>query len=298
MKPAPFEFYAPSSLDEALTRLSEHGYDAKILAGGQSLIPMMNFRLAQPAVLVDLNNIPSLANISVDERGDLHIGAMVRHSQVERHPLVARHAPLVHETMPHIATHQVRNRGTFGGSIAHADPAAELVAVSVALDGRFLLRSQAGERWVPARDLFIGMFTTLLEPDEILVEGVLPALPARTGTALVEIARRSHDFALVGVAVVVTLDSKEACQDARIVYLSVGDRPVEAVQAAQTLIGQIPTPEAIRVAGDIAAQLDVDPSSDIHASAEYRRHLVKVLTRRALKLAFERAGNHSSYPAS
>jgi CO/xanthine dehydrogenase FAD-binding subunit len=289
MKPAPFEYIAPTTLEEALTRLSEYGYEAKALAGGQSLIPMMNFRLAQPAVLIDLNNIPSLANIGLDEQGDLHIGAMARHSQVERHPLVARYAPLVHETMPHIATHQVRNRGTFGGSIAHADPAAELVAVSVALNGRFRLQSLSGERWVAARDLFVGMFTTLLEPDEILVEGVLPVLPARSGTALVEIARRSHDFALVGVAVVVSLNDRGACQDARIVYLSVGDRPVEANQAASTVIGQPLTPEVIQAAAEIAAQKDVAPSSDIHASAEYRRHLVRVLTRRALKLAFERA---------
>jgi CO/xanthine dehydrogenase FAD-binding subunit len=140
MKPAPFEYIAPTTLEEALTRLSEYGYEAKALAGGQSLIPMMNFRLAQPAVLIDLNNIPSLANIVLDEQGDLHIGAMARHSQVERHPLVAQYAPLVHETMPHIATHQVRNRGTFGGSIAHADPAAELVAVSVALNSQGLVR--------------------------------------------------------------------------------------------------------------------------------------------------------------
>lgn len=291
MKPAPFEYYAPSSLEEALTRLAEHGYDAKVLAGGQSLIPMMNFRLAQPSVLVDLNRVPSLARIDLDERRELHIGAMTRHSVVERDGLVARHAPLIHETMPQIATHQVRNRGTFGGSIAHADPAAELVAVSVALEGRFLLRSQAAERWVPAKDLFVGMFTTALEPDEILVEGAFPALPPRSGTALVEVARRSHDFALVGVAVVVTLDERETCQRAKIVFLSVGDRPVEATQAAGALVGQRPTSEVIQSAAEMAAHMDVDPSSDIHASADYRRHLVEVLSRRALNLAFERAGS-------
>jgi CO/xanthine dehydrogenase FAD-binding subunit len=151
------------------------------------------------------------------------------------------------------------------------------------------LRSQSAERWVEARDLFVGMFTTLLEPEELLVEGVIPAMPSRSGSATLEIARRSHDFALVGVAAVVTLDDRGACQEARLVFFSVGDRPVEASQAARALIGQIPTPEAIRAAAEIAAQEDVDPSSDIHASAEFRRHLVKVLARRALQLAFERA---------
>ena len=293
MKPAPFEYYAPRTVDEALSHLAEHGYDAKVLAGGQSLIPMMNFRLAQPSILIDLNNIAALSSIGVGENGDITIGAMTRHSQVEHDPLVAKYAPLVFETMPHIATSQVRNRGTFGGSIAHADPSAELVAVSVALDGRFHLRSQSGERWVPAKEFFLGMFATLLEPDELLVEALMPSQPPRSGSALLELARRSHDFALVGVAAVVTLDGRNSCQDARIVFLSVGDRPVEAHKAAQLLIGQIPTTEALRAAAEVAAVEDVHPSSDIHATAAYRRHLVKVLTRRVLKLAFERASSNS-----
>jgi aerobic carbon-monoxide dehydrogenase medium subunit len=293
MKPAPFEYYAPTTIDEALSLLSEHGYDAKTLAGGQSLIPMMNFRLVQPALLVDINNIPSLSGIHLDEEGDLHIGAMTRHAQVESDPLVAQVAPLVSETIPHIATSQIRNRGTFGGSIAHADPSAELTAVSVALNGRFLLRSQSNERWVPADEFFLGMFSTILEPDEILVEAAFSPQPPRSGWSMVEISRRPHDFALVGVAAVMTLDDGETCQAVRIVYLSVGDRPVEAHRGADGLINQVPTVEAIRAAAEIAAAEDIDPSSDIHASAEFRRHLVKVLTQRALKTAFERAKGYS-----
>lgn len=289
MKPPPFEYYNPTTVDEALSLLAEHGYDAKPLAGGQSLIPIMNFRLAQPAVLVDLNNISELSYIQPDDRGGLRLGAMTRHHQVEHDPLIAERAPLIFEAMPKIATSQIRSRGTFGGSIAHADPSAELVAVSVALGGRFRLRSQSGEREASASEFFLGMFSTLLEPEELLVEATFPAMPPRTGWALMEVARRPHDFALVGVAVVMSLDDQERCQDTRIVFLSVGDGPVTAHRAAETLKGQVPTPELMRAAAETAAADDIDPSSDIHASAAYRRHLVKVLTRQALELAFERA---------
>jgi carbon-monoxide dehydrogenase medium subunit len=289
MKPPPFEYYNPTTVDEALSLLAEHGYDAKPLAGGQSLIPILNFRLAQPAILVDLNNISELSYIQPDEGGGLRLGAMTRHHQVEHDPLIAERAPLIFEAMPKIATSQIRSRGTFGGSIAHADPSAELVAVSVALGGRFRLRSQSGEREAAASEFFLGMFTTLLEPQELLVEATFPAMPARTGWALMEVARRPHDFALVGVAAVLSLDDQERCQDTRIVFLSVGDGPVTAHHAAEVLRGQVPTPELMRAAAETAAADDVDPSSDIHASAAYRRHLVKVLTRQALELAFKRA---------
>jgi CO/xanthine dehydrogenase FAD-binding subunit len=293
MKPAPFEYYAPATEEEAMSYLSEHGYDAKALAGGQSLIPMMNFRLAQPSILVDLNKISTLSHIHVDEQGELHIGAMTRHATVEHDPLVAKHTPLIYEAMPHIAMPQIRNRGTFGGSMAHADPSAELVAISVALAGRFHLRSQTGERWLPANEFFIGMFTTPMEPDELFIEGVFPALPPRTGWALQEVARRPHDFALVGVATVVTLDQNKRCQSSRIVFLSVSDRPVEAYKAVEVLKNQLPTSEIIRNASEMAAIEDVDPGNDIHASADFRRHLVKVLTGRALTLAFERSNRNS-----
>lgn len=292
MKPAPFEYFAPATEEEALSYLSEHGYDAKALAGGQSLIPMMNFRLAQPSILVDLNNISTLSHIHVDELGELHIGAMTRHARVEHDPLVAKHAPLIAEAMPHIAMPQIRNRGTFGGSMAHADPSAELVAISVALNGRFRLRNQTTERWLPANEFFIGMFTTLMEPEELFLEGVFPPLPPRTGWALQEVARRPHDFALVGVAAVVTLDGNNRCQSSRIVFLSVSDRPVEAHRSVGVLVNQLPTSEVIRNASEVAALEDVDPGNDIHATADFRRHLVRVLTRHALTLAFERANRN------
>jgi carbon-monoxide dehydrogenase medium subunit len=289
MKPAPFDYYAPTTVEQALTHLAEHGDEAKVLAGGQSLVPMMNFRLVQPSVLVDLNPIPDLAFIHPDENGGLRIGALTRHYQVEVDPLVAARTPLLHEAVPKIGYPQIRRRGTMGGSLCHADPSAELVAVSVALNGRFRLRSPTGERWVPAQDFFIGLFTTVLQPDELLVEVALPPLPARTGGSFMEVARRRHDFALVGVAAVVTLDGKGVIRQARMVFLSAGDRPMEAHRAVDVLAGQTPTPEVIRAAAEIAASDDIDPSSDIHATAEFRRHLAKVLARRALDQACRRA---------
>ena len=289
MKPAPFKYYAPTTVDEALAHLAEHGWDAKVLAGGQSLIPLLNFRLAQPAVLVDLNNVSELFYIRPNGNGGLLLGAMTRQSQVEHDPLVAERAPLVHEVMPQIAYPQIRTRGTFGGSLAHADPSAELVAVSLALKARLRLRSQAGERWVPADEFFVGLFTTALEPDELLVEVALPAMPPRSGWSFLQITRRHHDFCLAGVAVLVTLDEQGQCEQARLVFLSVGDGPVDARQAAEMLVGQAPTPEVIGAAAETAASADIDPGSDIHASAEYRRHLSKVLARRTLTQAFDRA---------
>jgi CO/xanthine dehydrogenase FAD-binding subunit len=289
MKPAPFKYHAPTTVDEALARLSEHGWDAKVLAGGQSLIPMMNFRLAQPAVLVDLNNVSELFFVRPARDGGLRVGAMTRQRQVEKDPSIAERAPMLHEAMPKIAYPQIRSRGTLGGSIAHADPSAELVAASVALSGRFRLRSRRGERWVPAEEFFIGLFTTVLEPDELLIEVALPPMPPRSGWSFLEVARRHHDFALVGVAAVVALDKKGLCERSRLVYFSVGDGPVEAHQATGLLNGQVPTEELIREAAETAGDADVDPNSDINASAEYRRHLVKVLGRRALVQAFERA---------
>jgi carbon-monoxide dehydrogenase medium subunit len=250
---------------------------------------MMNFRLAQPSVLVDLNHVSELSYIHPDRDGGLRVGAMTRQRQVERDPLIAERAPLIHEAMPMIAYPQIRSRGTLGGSIAHADPSAELVAASVALSGRFRLRRETGERWVPADEFFLGLFTTVLEPDELLVEVALPPMPLRSGWSFLEVARRHHDFALVGVSAVVALDREGRCEQSRLVYFSVGDGPVEAHKAAELLKDQAPTAEAIREAAETAGQADVDPNSDINASAAYRRHLVKVLGRRALTEAFVRA---------
>ena len=289
MKPAPFDYFSPATVEETLALLDEHGGDAKPLAGGQSLIPAMNFRLARPAVLVDLNRIAELAYVRAAP-GGVAIGAMTRQRAVERSDDVARAAPLLAEAMPSIAHPQIRNRGTMGGSIAHADPSAELPAVMLALDAQFRAKSATGERSIPAGEFFKGMLETALAPGELLVEIAVPPLPARSGTAFLEMARRHGDYALVGVAVVVTLDPRGRCKEAKLGLLSVGDGPVLATEAGKVLAGQSPSEELARAAGDAAATRDVDPPSDIHASAAYRRQLVAVLTRRALARAFERAG--------
>ncbi len=292
MKPAPFVYHRPATLDEALTLLAEHGSEAKPLAGGQSLIPAMNFRLARPPVLVDLNRVAELGYVRAGRDG-LQIGAMTRQRAVERSDAVRGAAPLLAEAMPFIAHPQIRNRGTVGGSLAHADPAAELPAVMLALEARFRARSLKGERWIQAGEFFTGILETALGPDELLLEVVVPKAPARTGYAFAELARRHGDYALVGVAARVTLDRRERCQAARITLFSVGDGPVLAAAAAALLDGQEPSPEAMRAAADAAAQRDIDPPSDIHASAAYRRRLAAVLTRRALARAVERAAQAS-----
>jgi len=288
MKPAPFKYYAPHSIPEVLDLLNEHGYDAKILAGGQSLVPMMNFRLVQPAVLVDINFIPELSYIETHDKG-VRLGAMVRHSQAEKDTLIKEHAPLIHETMPQIATVQIRNRGTIGGSLAHADPSAELVVVSTALEAQFKIQNQKGERLIPASEFFVGLLMTSMEPEDLLVEVQIPPLPSGSGWSLKEVARRPHDFALMGVAAILTLDKKEICTEARMVYLSAGDGPISAPEAANMLIGNKITNELITAAADKAAADEIDPGSDIHATAEFRRHLANVLTRRALEEALQRA---------
>ncbi len=292
MKPAPFAYHRPATLDEALALLAEHGGEAKPLAGGQSLIPAMNFRLARPAVLVDLNRVAELGYVRAGRDG-LQIGAMTRQRAVERSDAVRSVAPLLAEAMPFIAHPQIRNRGTVGGSLAHADPAAELPAVMLALEARFRARGPQGERWIPAGEFFTGILETALGPDELLLEVVVPKSPARTGYAFAELARRRGDYALVGVAARVTLDRRGRCQAARITLFSVGDGPVLAAAAAAMLDGQEPSPEAMRAAADAAAQRDIDPPSDIHASAAYRRRLAAVLTRRALARAVERAAQAS-----
>ncbi|RIK37788.1 MAG: molybdopterin dehydrogenase [Chloroflexi bacterium] len=293
MKPAPFRYFAPQSLDEALALLSEHGYDAKLLAGGQSLVPAMNFRLAQPSVVVDLNRIAELFFLRPAADGGLHIGAMTRQRTLERDPRVAEHAPLLHAAVPHIAHVQIRNRGTIGGSLAHADPAAELPAVVLVLGARLRARSQRGDRWIDAGDFFVSLFTTVLEPDEILVEIDLPPQPLRAGWSIQEVARRHGDYAIVGVTATVTLDETGRCNQARIALLSVGDGPVPAQAGARLLENEFPGPELIAAAADVVATQDIDPASDIHASAAYRRHLARVLTRRALAEAFEQAGQQT-----
>lgn len=288
MKPPPFEYHAPTTLDEALSLLREYGAEAKVLAGGQSLVPSMNFRLAQPAVIVDLNRIPDLAGITVTVQGALQIGAMTRQRAVERSPEVMEHAPLIYETMPFIAHPQIRNRGTIGGSLAHADPSAELPAVAVALNCSIHARSPRGERVIPAAEFFLGVFTTALEPDEILTEIGVPRHAQVMGAAFEEVARRHGDYALVGAAATVALHEDGTVAEIKLVFLSLGDGPVECPAAYGVLLGQTPTEDAIREAVE-ALEVDIDPPTDIHASSAYRRHLAKVLARRTLTKAVGRA---------
>lgn len=288
MKPAPFHYVAPTTLEEALELMGQHGAEAKLLAGGQSLIPVMNFRLAQPAVLVDLNRVSDLDYLRQGGNGGLEIGAMARHSRLERSETVAALAPLLHEAIPYVAHPQIRNRGTAGGSLAHADPAAELPVIMVALQARLRLRRASGERWVEAADFFQGLFTTALEPDEILVEIALPPWPRGSGHAFMELARRHGDYAQAGVAAVVQLDDSGNCRQARLVYLNVGETPL-AVGAAAELIGHVPSVELIAQVAAHAAQEEIDPTGDIHATAAYKRHLAAVLGRRAIWQAVARA---------
>lgn len=290
MKPAPFDYFAPTTVDEALTLLATHGYDAKVLAGGQSLIPTMNFRLAQPAILVDLNNIPDLAYVQPATDGGLRVGAMTRQRTLEKSDLVVQCAPLLHATMPYIAHVQIRNRGTLGGSLAHADPAAELPVIAVALNAQLKVCSKLGERWVSAEDFYVALFTTDLAPDELLMEIVLPPMLPRTGYSIQEVSRRQGDYAIVGVAATVTLDAQGRCHDARIVLLSVGEGPTQARRAMTLLQGETPSPALIAAAAETCATQDIDPTADIHASVAFRRHLANVLTQRALTEAFQRAG--------
>ena len=288
MKPAPFRYVRPSSVDEAIAVLAAEGYGAKPLAGGQSLIPAMNFRLAQPAVLVDLGLLDELRGIRENGNG-LYIGAMTRHSDIERSAAVGEWAPLLAEAMPWIAHSQIRNRGTVGGSLAHADPAAELPAVMLALEARLHLRGPGGNRTVEYCDFCTGFFSTALAPDELITGIEIPALASGTGTAFLEVSRRHGDFALVGVCTVLTLDAVGTCTRASVTLLSVGDGPVCASTAENLLRGRALTPDAVRDAAEAAATSDIDPPADIHASAEYRRQLTRVLTTRALETAARRA---------
>ena len=308
MKPAPFEYHAPDSVEEAISLLAEHGYDAKPLAGGQSLIPAMNFRLARPAVLVDLNRIAELSFIQEAERAEeagplpaagggagdsrdhgLRIGAMTRQRAVERSPLVAERAPLVAEMMPHIAHPPIRSRGTFGGSAVHADPASEIPAALLALEASCRVRGPDGERWIRAEEFFLGLFGTALGPEELLIEVALPGRRPRTGCAFREIARRHGDYALAGLAARLAIGEDGRLRDVRLAYLGVGGAPALAVHAARALEGEAPTATALTEAARVAAT-ELEPMEDMHATAVYRSRLVEVLTREALAVAVERAG--------
>jgi CO/xanthine dehydrogenase FAD-binding subunit len=288
MKPPRFDYLIPRSIDEALGILAQHGEDTKVLAGGQSLVPLLNFRLVRPAHLVDLNDVPGLAGIRIDD-GHLTIGAMTRQRAVETSALVRERCPLLADAMPQIGHVQIRNRGTIGGSLAHADPAAELPAVVAALDGELVLRSARGQRVLTPERYFVAYLTTAAEPDELLVEVRVPVTPPRTGTAFVEVSRRHGDFALVGVAATVTVDEAGVCTAGALALTGVGPTPVVGRDAVRTLVGAKPTPAAFEEVGRRIAER-LRPDGDLHASSEYRAQLARVLTGRALARAAERAG--------
>jgi carbon-monoxide dehydrogenase medium subunit len=288
MKPAPFKYIAATSLQQALSLKAEHGDEAKFLAGGQSLMPAMNFRLARPAILIDINQIEQLAGIRPGTGGGARIGALTRYYQLERDTGTIRDFPLLGEAVPHIAHPQIRNRGTIGGNLSHADPASELPAITVALEAQFRIQTVSGERWVAAPGFFLGPLTTALGTDEMLVEIELPSPRPRTGSCFMEIARRRGDFAIVGVAAVVTLDDKSRCSHVRLAFCGVGETPIDASAAAAFLIGHEVTEQAILEAAD-AIRPVIEPAGSVHATADYQRHVAGVLTQRALTTARQRA---------
>jgi aerobic carbon-monoxide dehydrogenase medium subunit len=285
MKPPELDYVAPTSLDEVVDTLRREP-GAKVLAGGQSLLPLLNFRLAAPSLLVDLARVPGLDAIELDG-GTARIGAMVRQRRAEEHAELAEAVPLFREALRHVAHPQIRSRGTIGGSVAHADPAAELPAALLALDGRIRASGPAGDRTVPAGDLFAGFLTTTLSPDEVLTTVELPGAPARTGAACIELSRRAGDYALCGVLAQVTLEDGLAA-DVRVALFGVGQRPVRARATEEIVRGEHPDTNRIAAAAEYAAE-GLDPADDVQATASYRRHLARVLTRRALTVAQERA---------
>lgn len=279
MKPAPFAYMRASSLGQVFDLLDEHGSDARILAGGQSLIAVLNLRLSEPAVLIDINPIADLAGITLQD-GIVRIGALTRHRDLETSPIIAQHVPLIVAAMPHIAHPAIRTRGTIGGSLALADPAAELPACVVALDAVLVLRGRAGERRVHARDFFRGLYDTALAQGEVLTAIEVPAIRAGERDGFVEIARRHGDYAMAGLAARLRLDGPR-CDEARLVYFGVGPAPVMAAGAARALAGRVLDVAAIGAAQEALAA-DLDPPADLNGSPAAKRHWARVLLGRAL----------------
>ncbi len=288
MKPAPFRYVAARSLEQALQLKAAHGDEARFLAGGQSLVPTMNFRLTQPALLIDINPLTACAGVQQSGARSVRIGALTRYRTLERDAETARNLPLLREALPHIAHPQIRNRGTIGGNLAHADPASEMPAIVLALAGRLRAQSVRGERWIAAAEFFKGALTTALEPDEMLTEVELPAAPPRSGACFMEVARRRGDFAIIGVACTVELDGDGSCRQARIALCNAGDGPIFARAASASLAGRS-IGAAETAAAAALVQGEIDPGGNVHASRDYQRHIAGVLTARALKTANERA---------
>lgn len=289
MKPAPFEYVSPPSLQGALDLLSVHAADGKILAGGQSLMPLLNFRLVKPAFIIDLNRIPQLSYIN-EVGGGLAIGAMTRQSGVERSAMVRKRCPLLAEAVGYIGHVAIRHRGTIGGSLVHADPAAELPAVALALEAVFVVVGRQGRRRVSAEEFFVDYMTTAIGPEELLGEIVFPALRPSTGYAVLEVTRRHGDFALVGVASVLDLDESGNIADVRIALFGVGPKPARARQAEIALKGEKPNSTGFQEAS-VLAQDGLEPFSDVHASAAYRRQVASVLVVRSLEKALSRSND-------
>jgi CO/xanthine dehydrogenase FAD-binding subunit len=283
MKSAPFDLLRPRSVDEALALLQAHGDDAKVLAGGQSLVPLMNFRLAQPGHLIDLNGVRGLDQIWFNDH-TLSLGAMVRQREVERSPAIAERLPILREAIEQVGHPAIRNRGTVGGSIVHADPSAELPLLSIALDATFHLRSAGANRSVAAKDFYQGYLLTDIASDELLVGIDFRLPPADCGWCCSEITRRHGDFAIVAAAVVLGLDGARHVGFARVALGGVGPAPLRVEAAEAALLGKRPGDEVFRRAAELAAQA-IEPPSDIHASSGYRRQLAGVLGRRALAVA-------------
>jgi carbon-monoxide dehydrogenase medium subunit len=290
VKASAFEYVRVSSVDEAVAQLAELGDEAKVLAGGQSLVPLLNLRLAYPAYLVDINQIGELDFIA--NGSGVRVGAVARHRDVERSELVARANPLLAAAVKLVGHAAIRNRGTIGGSVAHADPAAELPTVLVALDGEIEARSSRGTRTIAAAEFFEGFLTTTLQPDELLTEVKFPALPAGSGWSIQEFSRRSGDFGVVTVAVTLTAGTDGRIGEARVAFGGVAGTAVRAPSAEAALAGQTPSAELWKAAGQEAAA-GLDPPGDLHSTPEHRRHLAAVLTERALAEAYDRLGKEA-----
>jgi carbon-monoxide dehydrogenase medium subunit len=287
MKPPRFEYIGPASIEEAVAALADSGGDGKIIAGGQSLMPMINFRLLSPSILIDINRIPGLDFVEEKADGSLRIGSLTRHHTLETSTAVKRLFPVLSAAMAHVAHLAIRNRGSIGGSLSHADPAAELPMIAMLLNARITTVSPNGRRAIDAQDFFVAALTTALEEDEIVVEVELPGLPPKTGWAFEEFARRAGDYALAAVAVLLTVADGRITQ-ARIGMMGIGETPMRASAAEALLTGRACDEgvlnEVVQAVRDV-----VEPNSDLQASADYRRHLVGVLIRRAVAAAWQRA---------
>lgn len=287
MKPAPFEYRCADSVEEAVALLAAHRGDAKLIAGGQSLVPMLNFRVVRPAMLIDIGRLIELDYVRQAEGGGLVVGALTRHRTLETSPLVERCFPIIPVAMRHVAHLAIRNRGTIGGSLAHADPAAELPMLALLLDATIIARSTRGERALPAREFLVGALSNALSEDELVVRVDLPARAACAGWGFEEFARRAGDFALACAAAMIEVEDGRV-RDARIALMGVGDTPLRRAEAEAMLLGKAVDEPLIDAVARAACE-PLQPNKDLHASPEYRRHLATVLTRRVLRQAWHRA---------